>query len=194
MDRNHVIKRWSGRAGAMSSYPTRAGKWPDRDAPKRIAALCEGRVCEVGCGTGRVSEAFKLDSYVGVDINPEAILYARRLHPGYLFGSIGWDDPLPEADTYLYYTVLLHIPDEEIMDVIGKTKKYRKHPRVVVFESMDRLLRERTAYLLNPYLKIFQRNPEDYEELFLKIRKDKIFYERLVSDYDPGFRDYMVFQ
>ncbi|MEZ5950873.1 MAG: tetratricopeptide repeat protein [Planctomycetaceae bacterium] len=69
------------------------------------------RVLEVGCGYGRLCQAFPADLYLGVDINPSAVEQAARTNPAYEFQTIGFEDPYPRADAILLYTVLLHIDD-----------------------------------------------------------------------------------
>jgi hypothetical protein len=86
-----------------------------------------------------------------MDINPVAIQEARTRNPGYSFGA-EW----VEADTLLAYTVLLHIEDDRIGEIIQCMKDY---PRIVIGEIMGRQWRRPG----NP--PVFNREPEEYAEL-----------------------------
>jgi len=71
-------------------------------------------VLEVGCGVGRLAALFQPADYVGVDINPAAIHVARGRLPDYRFGLYDISLNLPKAPTAFFYTVLLHVPDDEL--------------------------------------------------------------------------------
>lgn len=89
-----------------------------------------GKVLDIGCGYGRLCDAFDRKAYIGTDINRELLAKARELHPGYRFTpSKHW-----KADTALLYTVLLHIADEDLADFIARIDA----DRVIVAEIMGR--------------------------------------------------------
>lgn len=110
-------------------------------------------VVEFGCGDGRLTAAFDRETYVGVDINPHAILAARRNNPGYTFHL----DAFPRKRAALAYTVLLHIPDDAIASVVERLSDCC---RVVVVEIMGRKWRRPG---LPP---VFNREPGEYETMF----------------------------
>lgn len=176
-----VIEKWIGKE-AISYLWTGNEEWVDKDAPAIITGLCNmGTVCEIGCGAGRVASLFTPDIYIGTDINPVAIAQAKERLPSHDFRVVQFDDPYPKADIGLFYTVLLHIPDEFVQETINKCNVFRY---VVVFESMDRSLRKLD----------FQRSKEDYVNLFRTAGFIPITYLHEPSVLKPFFRDYLVFK
>ena len=95
-----------------------------------LQRACRGSVFEFGCGYGRLAPAFRLDQYHGFDINPAALVEARKRNPGHVFS-----DQWAEADTFLAYTVLLHVHDDEIAATLRLASSYK---RVVIGEIMGR--------------------------------------------------------
>lgn len=95
-----------------------------------LQRACLGSVFEFGCGYGRLAPAFRPDKYHGFDINPAALDEARKRNPGHTFG-----DTWAPADTFLAYTVLLHVHDDEIADTLRRAATYK---RVVIGEIMGR--------------------------------------------------------
>lgn len=116
-------------------------------------------VLEVGCGYGRLCDAFPARQYRGVDINPEAIATARQTHPAHQFETIDFAAAYPTADRLLLYTVLLHIDDLSVGPMIGQL--CAASPVVVVAEILGR---ERWRRDGNP--PVFNRDREDYIGLF----------------------------
>lgn len=116
-----------------------------------LQKVCQGSVFDYGCGYGRLAPAFDPDSYYGMDINDTALDEARKRNPVYSFGK-DWQS----ADTVLAYTVMLHIPDDEIVDLINKMRSYR---RIVIGEIMGRRWRRPG----NP--PVFNREADDYCEI-----------------------------
>ena len=154
MDREEVIQKWSGVDGIELVFP-QGQQAIGQSAARLLKHLCEDPVCEIGCGTGRIAKIFKGRNYIGVDINESAIAVARENISHGTFQKIKWDDPFPDAQKYLFYTVLLHIPDDEIKGVVKRLKN-----RVVVAESMNRWIRE---YGLSNN---FKRDPWEYRKVF----------------------------
>lgn len=124
---------------------------------RTIAPLVNGPIVEIGAGYGRLSRAFPPERYLGLDVNPEAIERARASNPGYLFRTVRYVDDYQPADTYLAYTVLLHIPDEVIGDVFGRL--CAAAPTVVVGEILGRHWRREGA------TPSFSRDRDEYEDL-----------------------------
>jgi SAM-dependent methyltransferase len=111
-------------------------------------------VLEVGCGTGRIAGLFSDHEYVGVDVNPNALLQARAANPKHLFRIADRGLEYPEAPSVLLYTVLLHISDEEIGPFLEATAHGRN--RLVISEIMDRRWRRPG---IPP---VFNRDVEEY--------------------------------
>ncbi len=116
------------------------------------------RVVEVGCGYGRLCQAFPTDFYLGVDINPEAVEQAGRLHPGYEFQTIDFCDEYPRADAIMAYTVLLHIDDDTIGSMLERI--CRSTDVVLIAEIMGKARWRRGG---NP--PVFNRDAEEYVDL-----------------------------
>lgn len=169
---------WSGQKGIEKEYPA------DRAFPdpriKTLPFYCVLPVCEVGCGSGRIAGFFK-NRYTGIDINRAAIERAKELYPQHTFNHIQYDDPFPQAVTYLFHTVLLHVPDEYLVSMI--TRCNRK--TIVVAESMDRKFRDDTY--------TFHRNPEEYEAIFGEAGYQLAYYRRFIMESSPGFWDLQIY-
>jgi SAM-dependent methyltransferase len=109
--------------------------WDARAVLNRlISPFVKNSIVEIGCGYGRLCEAFSSQFYLGLDINPEAIEQARLLHPNYRFEPIHYIDNYPPADVYLAYTVLLHVDDRAIQDCIAKL--CAAAPIVIIAENL----------------------------------------------------------
>jgi len=149
-----IKRKWSGEKGANRSY---SDKWSlvETDLVEKLQENCPHMVCEIGCGTGRIAKFLNPAKYVGVDINKTAIQKSRKSLPDHMFKTIKWEDKYPPADTYLFFTVLLHIPDDELDEIIKKLRC-----QVVVVEAMGRWIRDYGKG--NNYL----RDPGDYRKAF----------------------------
>lgn len=72
-------------------------------------------VIEIGCGYGRLVEAFSPKQYAGVDINPAGVEEARNRNPEYTFHYFDVNDALSPSTWLMFYTVLLHVNDDDIL-------------------------------------------------------------------------------
>ena len=126
-------------------------RFPEQGLFNALQNAVSGTVCEFGCGDGRLAAAFNPKAYAGYDINCHALAAAQKANPDHLFLS-----ELVPADTILAYTVLLHIPDDEIESVIEQFLPYK---RIVIGEMMGRQWRRPG----NP--PVFNRNLEEYVEM-----------------------------
>ena len=71
-------------------------------------------ILDVGCGAGYLKDYLKWKNYIGVDICPDEIERALKLHPGEACFKIGNLFDLEEkADVVICSRVLIHIPFEE---------------------------------------------------------------------------------
>ena len=129
-------------------------------------------VIEVGCGYGRLTEAFMKEQYLGVDINPKAIIAAKEKNPGYLFKDFDIDNiQIPSSTWQMFYTVLLHINDDDILPYLRAVT--RNTNKVLVAEILGRKWRG--------WDYAFNRKESEYNKLFKecgfikKARKDEIY-------------------
>lgn len=127
-------------------------------------------VLEVGCGTGRIAGLFPASNYVGVDVNPSALIQARLTYPKHLFRIADRGLEYPAAPSALLYTVLLHISDEEIYPFLEAVAQGRN--RLVIAEIMDRRWRRLG---LPP---VFNRDVEDYLLLARRVGFELIHYSK----------------
>lgn len=179
--RQDIITKWSGEDGVNLVFPRKQARISD-GVIKMLRSTCEGHICEVGCGTGRIAKIFNPNRYIGVDINETAVKKARDKCPDHNFKCIAWDDIYPMANTYLFFTVMLHIPDHEIEQVVG-----RLSGRVVIVESMGRWKREYGRG--NNY----HRDPSDYRKLFEKIGMSEKAFARCHDLRYPFETNFQVF-
>ena len=124
---------WQGQTGLDNIKPKRIGsKWESYDTTTLINKLVgDDSVVDVGCGTGRLSRAFKPEQYVGVDVNETAIELSRKENPEYRFEILKEYSKIPKQDVMLLHSVALHIPDEEITNLFTQAEK-----RIVLAETM----------------------------------------------------------
>ncbi len=93
-----------------------------------VAKLCKGRVLDIGCGTGNLSDFYK-GEYLGIDISDVAIKTAKKLRRPDAFFDVQ-DMLLPgkistvKFDTVVMTEFLEHIDNDEI--VIQKLKEVIK--------------------------------------------------------------------
>jgi SAM-dependent methyltransferase len=152
----NLAKFWSDE-GLKHIIPNVGNEFPEgfdvRGLIKRVIDPTGG-ILEVGCGYGRLCQAFSSSEYLGVDVNPAAIAVAREKNPGYRFEHIAPGAELPGMGTALIYTVALHIPDEEL-------ERFMKPictaaPVLMIAEIMD----SRWRHPGDP--PVFNRDPEQY--------------------------------
>lgn len=127
-------------------------RFPEINLFEALQKAVKGSVFEFGCGDGRLSPAFNCEHYAGFDINPAALKAAQKANPLHKYVT-EW----AAANTFLAYTVLLHVPDDEIESIINQAK--RNYSRIVIGEIMGREWRRPG----NP--PVFNRNKEDYLDL-----------------------------
>lgn len=143
--------------------PNRGGEFPEGwdvvDFFENMYTVEEyGEVIDVGCGYGRLCTAFDSENYLGLDYSSEAINTAIELHPEYMFEQCSMEDEYLYSDTKLLYTVLLHIPDNDIEEMVHKLRSSSE--RIIVAEILGRDWRRSG----NP--PVFNRDLRDYVKLF----------------------------
>lgn len=110
--------------------------WDVRDFLSVECEMANETVAEIGCGYGRLCEAFSPEKYTGYDINPNAIALAKKMHPDYSFEHCTIGNPVIESRYVLFYTVLLHVPDESLVDFLKVTTA--SATEIVIGEIMGR--------------------------------------------------------
>lgn len=116
---------------------------------------------EVGCGVGRIAQLFAPADYIGADINPHALIQARKTNPHHLFRIADVGLRYPSAPAALVYTVLLHVADADLESFVTDIAWGRR--RVVIAELMDRRWRR------SGMPPVFNRDPEDYIDLMQRL-------------------------
>jgi len=130
--------------------------WDIRDY--LVTEIGSNTVIEIGCGYGRLCGKFFPAKYIGVDVNPNAIRKAKQLNKKYKFKQIDPATPLPISDYIFYYTVLLHVPDEDIVEMLRENTRNTDY--VIVGEILGRDWRRGG----NP--PVFNREHSEYIEIF----------------------------
>lgn len=128
------------------------------DVGAALHEFIDGTVYEVGSGTGRIAKFFDPAIYTGMDINHNAVDLASRLMPDYTFKAGSLDTVFDDADYTLFYTVLLHVPDDLIDDVVQNIRS----DKVLVCEIMNPKYRKES----DEYTISNQRDLETYQDLF----------------------------
>lgn len=143
--------------------PANWGEFPEGFDPRKILAHLHqwtggGRVTELGCGYGRLCNAFPQEDYYGVDINPEAISKARELFRGYRFDVINSPYDLVGGTLLLAYTVFLHMPDEMLIQWVCEMRN--RYHYIAVCELLGRDWRKTAGST-----PVFNRDLNDYVDL-----------------------------
>jgi SAM-dependent methyltransferase len=82
------------------------------------------KVIDIGCGSARVLQSLPDVEYLGLDIHPDYIAFARRTYGGkgtFVVGdtrSLRGDSRFKDADIVIAISVLHHLDDEEAADCI----------------------------------------------------------------------------
>ena len=102
------------------------------------------RVLDVGCGPGTNSAAFAGIDYLGVDLSPSYIAYARqRYGSGFEVADVR-SDPIPGSGTYdfvLLNSLLHHLDDADVASLLASVRKCTSddgHVHVVELELPER--------------------------------------------------------
>ena len=69
-----------------------------------------GRVLDVGCGSGAMADLVPADRYIGVDVDDDSITEARRRHPQHHFQAM-LPPAEPAFDTIVSLAVIEHVKD-----------------------------------------------------------------------------------
>lgn len=142
-------------------------------------------VLDFGCGFGRLCRGVPPADYLGIDLNPQAIAEAQRLHPQYSFREVDLHSPYPAADVVLAYTVFLHLDDLTLAQTLQRITTQR--PKFIFIAEI--LGHEWRRGGTPP---VFNRERREYEQLLQPLGY------RLATEYrrpfvryaaEPAFRD-----
>ena len=80
------------------------------------------RTLDLGCGPGAFSDLFEQGDYVGADLNPRYIDWARQHRKGAFVVADARELELPDQrfDQILIFGLLHHLPDEVVRDVLSE--------------------------------------------------------------------------
>ena len=93
------------------------------------------------------------------------------MYPDKDFRFIGFEEPYPEADCYLFCNVLLHVTDEELPSIARRLEGKRK----VIVEVMNPEYRNGRIH--------FHRKPDDYALIFGSCHRFTLPYRRYDDHY-----------
>jgi SAM-dependent methyltransferase len=91
---------------------------------KHVRAKAGDKVIDIGCGPARFLQSLPDVEYIGFDINPDYIAFARRTYGSkgtFVIGdtrSVRGDSRFRDADIVMAIGVLHHLDDEEAVDCI----------------------------------------------------------------------------
>lgn len=83
------------------------------------------RTLDLGCGPGAFSDLFEKDDYVGVDLNPRYIDYARHHRKGTFVVGDATRIELPDRrfDQVLIFGLLHHLSDDAVRSVLKEARR-----------------------------------------------------------------------
>ena len=170
--RSGEVRFWSD-VGLDHIVPHTGEAYPEGfDVPAVIRDTVAGRLplLDIGCGPARFAGAFDDNEYIGVDVNPHAIRAAKLRYPTKTFKLITEESELPTAESALLYTVLLHISDDDLPQMLAKAVQAAN--RIVISELMDPRWRRPG----DP--PVFNREPETYVQLMNGLGYNLVNHDR----------------
>lgn len=168
----------------FKKYGANAHNQPDRYI--KIAELCKGRVLDLGCGTGYLSDYYT-GSYAGVDISEEAVSIAKKLRrkdarffaADMLRSEI---ELIEKVDTVVMAEFLEHIVDDSVLFI--KLKKLLKDDGIIICSvpNGDRVPDESHVRIFT--VPIIRRMYAKYGKV--TFRNWSGFKDRIVFTIEPG--------
>lgn len=130
-------------------------------------------VLDAACGTGILVSLFSPRQYYGVDIDKDAIWYARRKHPGYQFaiGDLTDFTTTKKFDLVLVVGVLHHLSSRDVNKFLTCVSSLlKKNSKMVIVEAIYPIKKWNIpAYLL----RFFDKG---------KFIRNRIGYKRLIEE------------
>ena len=139
-------------------------------------AHCYDKLTDFGCGAGRLCRVTSPESYIGIDLNPDAIAAAKAANPEYSFQEVNVKSEYPRSDICLAYTVFLHLDDDALRGTLTRLKA-AGNKSIIIAEVLGQEWRRPG----NP--PVFNRDLGDYLEImaefgYLLKWADSRVYER----------------
>ena len=113
---------------AILLQPISRCRWRERVAAEDHSKPCPSqtgdKVIDIGCGPAQALQSLPDVEYLGLDINPDYIAFARRTYGDkgtFVVGdtrSLRSDSRFKDADIVIAVSVLHHLDDEEAVDCI----------------------------------------------------------------------------
>lgn len=136
------------------------------------------RVLDLACGPGTNARHFSHCAYVGLDINPEYVAYARGRYSGD-FGVADVTRSLPVEgcfDFVLVNSFLHHVPDEVAAAVLGRlTDAMTPESRIHVMDLVQPANPGLPRFLANRDRGEYPRNPSHWHSLFTAAFEEEAF-------------------
>lgn len=96
------------------------------------------RVLDLGCGTGEFSPYFSKSRYVGIDIDPKNIVYAKKHYKGDFRVADGRRLPFPNGsfEKVMVVGVFHHLSTEDCQLVFKEVKRVlKKNGKILIMED-----------------------------------------------------------
>ena len=146
----------------------------------------QGKVLDLGCGTGEICYYIRPKYYLGVDLNAAYIKHARKRFNGHNFDFLVDDitgySPKDNFDTVLLVGTAHHLSDEQIIKVCKIIKK-KKIKNFLVVDGIPTGIGSRLLSFLDSTLaggKYFRNRSELKKliELYFKVKESGEFRAR----------------
>ncbi len=129
------------------------------------------KVLDIGCGTGEYSGLFNKNNYIGIDISPAYISYAKKAKDRdfRIMDAMNLSFPDEKFDIILIAAILHHLQDAEAHRVLKEAKRVlKKGGKALIME--DSKIKEFDS----PFIRFVQsldigsniRTPDKYKGLF----------------------------
>lgn len=126
-------------------YLRKLPEWNYRATKRRLRALLarvpQARVLDAGCGTGEFAHLFDPARYLGVDVHPGYVTFARRLNPRHRFECadlVRWGGAGEPFDLVLVNGVLHHLDDDTARALLGSVlAQARPGATLAVIEDVE---------------------------------------------------------